>query len=170
MWLPVGLLSYCVSVLLRQDGSGTIGSLPVLSLNNPRLYVRVLKQQQRNLSSRNVASARNKNVLKATNGRLKKSSVSRILAVALLLPILAGCYSFKSKRPTETSVKPKLFQCLDKAMEECQGVRPRESIKDAADISAIASEALTKLTACRDKHHELLNCVVDFKGSPNKAK
>lgn len=170
MWLPDGLLYYCVSALLPQGGSLTTGSLSVLSLKNPRLYVRVSKHLQRNSSKLTARSQASKNGIKAISARLKKSSVLPILAVVLLLPILGGCFSFRSKKPDAPSVKPKVFQCLDKAMQECEGVQPRQTIDDAGVISAIASEALTKLTACRDKHHELLVCVLDFVGSPDKAK
>jgi len=163
MWLLDGLHYYSALVLRRLDGLSMIGKVREPICRSPRLYVRILKSRRQNLLMLKGAYPQNRQHQMNTPKRRNKRFWPQTLLIALLVPILVGCFSFKSKKQTDPPPPQRKFECLDKALENCQGVTPRKTINDAGVVAAIASEALTRLTECSNKHAELVKCVVDFK-------
>lgn len=94
----------------------------------------------------------------------------RLFAIALCLLMLPGCSLINWRKP-EPAPQPTLelsrVDCAPATLTACEVVEAM-AINNAADTVTLASDALSALDACADKHAELVVCVLDFNARGRK--
>ena len=89
----------------------------------------------------------------------------RASLAVLCLPILANCsWARLLPRDPAPAVTPcPIVQCLDRALETCEGVSPpAEGVRSCQDAVLLASDALGEVLVCQQAHAELIRCVEEF--------
>ena len=92
-----------------------------------------------------------------------RSWLHRICVTCLCLMTLPSCSMLLPKPQTAqpVAVKPERLRCLDRAMQQCQGVDAMRPTS-CADAVVMAVDGMTALASCQDLHAELVRCVTEY--------
>jgi hypothetical protein len=166
MWRPDGLLSRSSP---GAYSSGLLASAPTTNAqpaSQPSRKPRALLNWR---DSNWTPSASWLKRLRRENGERPTSDAPRVARRVLLIVlcplILATCSPVKLwQRDPAPAVTPcPIVQCLDRALQTCQGVDPPEmGVKTCQDAVLLASDALGEIVVCQQAHAALIQCVEDF--------
>lgn len=161
MWLPAGLPWLSASDVLPRGGSRATGSTSGQRALKPSGSS---SSQPSSPPSKSATSAGLPLSRTPENGERPARGPALVLRQALLtclcLMTLPACSLLKPK-PPEPAAKCPIVQCLDRALQVCQGVDPMP-IKTCADAVLIASDALGEIVVCQESHAALIRCVEQF--------
>lgn len=165
MWRRDGLPWLSRSDVLPPAGSRVTGKPSATPSPTPTVESPQPQSSPPPSSLRSAASwLRQMRALQAMPPRAAALALRRISIACCCLLILPSCSLLKPKPPSPPIATPAVatcpaVQCLDRALQVCEGVPAPPQVRSCADAVVLASDALGALLMCQEAQRVLIECV-----------